>query len=60
MDEKRKTPRWQEQRGPLCRTGQYDHPIVSQDEFEKGCRWAGILLAAMFAFLSMGVVLWGW
>jgi hypothetical protein len=29
-------------------------------DFERGSRYAGWLLGAMFLFMALGAVLWGW
>ena len=31
-----------------------------RENFEKGSRWAGIAMIAMFLFLSFGCVMWAW
>ena len=35
-----------------------DKPIIS--DYERGAKWAGWAFVALFAFLSLGCVLWGW
>lgn len=41
-------------------TSRRDGLMIPRDEYERGCKWAAFLLCAMFAFLSLGVVVWGW
>lgn len=62
------TPRVRQYGGVQVSTYRRDYKSISQaDEererrknFDKGCRWAALLLCGMFLFLAYGAVMWGW
>jgi len=62
MARRRATPQLRQQRGAYASV-KPDVTIVRekvQDEWDKGCRWAGIALALTFGpMLALGVW-WGW
>ena len=65
---RRGTPRSVRPRGAYGRVIRPRYVSISQlererqrrDEFYKGSMWAAAAFCALFAFLSFGVVMWGW
>ena len=61
MSGKSRTPRSWHYNGVSGHIGCDPNSIPTKyDDFERGTRWAAIAMFGMFAFLSLGVVAWGW
>ena len=59
MSRRRATPRSGNYGGVKVRlTG--DDNILHEEEWQRGCDWAGIALVAMFLFITAGAVVFGW
>lgn len=62
------TPRRVHPRGAKVALAKPNYVSISQlerererrESFEKGSRWAGLAMVAMFLFLSFGCVMWAW
>ena len=68
MGRKKATPRRVQPRGAYkalvkpedMTIAQMERDRLRRENFDRGCRWAALLLCGMFAFLSMGCVVFGW
>lgn len=39
---------------------QLERDRIRRENFERGCRWAGLLMVGLFVVLSFGCVMFGW
>lgn len=66
--ERRATPRRSHPRGAYkalvkpndMTIAQLERDRERRENFDRGCRWAALLLCGMFAFLSVGCAVFGW